>query len=279
MTLAQRLEEFRASHPPRSVRTPAGEAWYTVGGTGARTVVVLHGGGSVAEAAHPFVIALERELHVVAIDWPMGATRVDDVIASIVAVLDAEHLQRVSLLGFSLGGMLAQCFVRACAERSEKLVLYVSMGPSAGYARRFARYRRALSLIPEWLLLRLSRRAVARWASAAVAGDPEAAAFIAGHRQWSFESGRVSKTSLLNDASILVDFFGRAFAPGEVSHPVLIVEAERDRMVHEVERAALRRLYPAARIITLPGTDHFAGVLAPSPIVEAIREFLTSASE
>jgi pimeloyl-ACP methyl ester carboxylesterase len=274
--LAQRLEEFRAAHPPRSVRTPAGEASYTIGGTGERTVVVLHGGGSVAEAAHPFIIPLERELRVIGIDWPIGATRVDEVTAAIVAVLDAERLQRVSLLGFSLGGMLAQCFAVAVPDRVDKLILYVSMGPSRRYARRFARYRCGLSMVPEWLLIRLAKRAAARWASAASADDPAAAAFIASHRRWTFEAGRVNKARLLNEASLLVDFFGRAFAPGDIPHPVLIVEAERDRMVDAVERISFRALYPAARTITLPGADHFAGILAPRSIMEPMLAFLTT---
>jgi pimeloyl-ACP methyl ester carboxylesterase len=78
---------------------------YTIG---ARTVVVFHGGGSIAEAAHPCVIPLERDFRVVAVDWPVGATRVDDVVDALSSVMVAEALSRVSLLGFSLGGMLAQ---------------------------------------------------------------------------------------------------------------------------------------------------------------------------
>ena len=88
-----------------------------------------------------------------------------------------------------------------------------------------------------------------------------------------FESGAISKTTLLSDADVLIDFFTRSFAPSTAE--VLLVEAENDRMVDAHEREALRRLYPRAKVHLLAGDDHFSAVLGPSSLTGTIREFLS----
>jgi pimeloyl-ACP methyl ester carboxylesterase len=270
--LRERLRELRRTHPARVVESSRGAVRYFVIDDADRTVTLLHGGGSNADATHPFALALAGALRVVCVDWPDTARSVDDVLDAVIAVLDRERIAVTSLLGFSQGGMIAQCFARRFGTRTDKLALYVSMGPSARYAKRFARYRTILSLVPEALLVHASRRAVARWAAGA--SDKDDAELIVAERRAAFDERHVTKATLLSDAAILVDFFGRTFAPGEVGAPVLIVEAERDRMVDDVERAALRALYPQARVLTLPASDHFAGVLAPPSITDPLLAFL-----
>src|SRR5688572_30078203 len=93
--LSQRLAAYRAAHPPRRVTTTAGTFEYTVGGAGDRTVVLLHGGGSVAEAAHPFALALEPALRVIAIDWPASVRTVDDVLRGILEVLTEQPISGI----------------------------------------------------------------------------------------------------------------------------------------------------------------------------------------
>lgn len=270
MSLAARLESYRASHPTRRV----GEFEYTVGGNGP-ALLVLHGGGSVAEAAHPFAIPLEEHARVIAVDWPAAARSVSAVLDGLVAVLDAEGASTFAVLGFSMGGMLAQALAARCPDRVSRFVLYVSMGPSVSYASKFRRYAWGLRVVPGPLLVAASKRAAAKWT--ATASDPEAAAFLASHRRWTFESGRVSKTSLLSDAAILVDFFSGPLP--SLDCPIMIVEAAEDRMVGVVERERLRLRYPHAEILTLRATDHFAGVLAPVPIVERLVAFLHSSND
>ena len=137
-SLEQRLHSYRASHPEKRVTTSLGTFLYTTTpdvDAATPTVVVLHGGGSTAEAAHAFSIALERNGHrVIAVDWPASSRTVEDVLSGIDAILDVENVRRASLLGFSMGGMLAQSYAATRSQRVERVVLMVSMAPSARYA-------------------------------------------------------------------------------------------------------------------------------------------------
>ena len=128
--------------------------------------------------------------------------------------------------------------------------------------------------MPASWLIAASRRAVAKWASAASSANPAAAAFVAAHRKAMFDDGKVTKASLLSDADVLVDFFGSPLSP--LSCPMLIIEAANDRMVDVTEREALKRRYAHAEVVTLDDTDNFAGVLAPATVMEPIARFLSA---
>ena len=203
-TLDRDLARFRAEHPRRVLAIGAGSFEYTRGGAGPGAAVLLHGGGSTAEATHRFALALAPSMRVIAIDWPDTVRTVREVLDGIVAVLDAEGIERASVIGFSMGGMLAQRLADEHPARIERLVLYVSMGPSPRYAKRFRRHRAVLGLVPDRLLRWASRRAVAKWV--AVEGSSDEVAFLAAQRRASFDT-RVSKRSLLSDADVLIDFF------------------------------------------------------------------------
>lgn len=129
-----------------------------------------------------------------------------------------------------------------------------------------------LSWLPASFLAWASKRAVAKWVEEAASGPRDAVEAVAEQRRAMFDSGAVSKASLLANADVLVDFFSRSFAP--CAAEVLIIEAGQDRMVDAAEREALRRLYPNARVHRLVGDDHFSAVLAPQSLTSVIREFL-----
>ena len=56
---------------------------------------------------------------------------------------------------------------------------------------------------------------------------------------------------------------------------LLIMEMVRDGFTSSAERAAMRRVYPGARIHTFPDTNHFDSVDRPEEQITVIKEFLT----
>lgn len=117
---------------------------------GPRTVILLHGGGvDNADLSWGLLIpTLSADHHVIAFDWPgygeSAKPRLDYSAAFNVQFLahfmDALHLERVSLVGLSMGGAAALGFALQSPARVEKLVLADSYGLQRAAAFHRASY-------------------------------------------------------------------------------------------------------------------------------------------
>lgn len=109
---------------------------YWVSGDGETTVILLHGLGSCVESWTYNISALAQQHRVYAIDL-VGSGRSDkpptsyslvDLAKFVQAFMDTLKLERVSLVGNSLGGGIALQFALLFPEQIEKLVLANSLG-------------------------------------------------------------------------------------------------------------------------------------------------------
>jgi pimeloyl-ACP methyl ester carboxylesterase len=113
-----------------------------LGRDGTSPVLLIHGGNSVAAGWEPLLSLLQNDLHLYAPDRPgcgltdkldyHGVPFREHALAFIGAVLNELGLQRVSLVGNSMGGYWALLFALAQPERVERLVL---VGEPAGSSR------------------------------------------------------------------------------------------------------------------------------------------------
>jgi 4,5:9,10-diseco-3-hydroxy-5,9,17-trioxoandrosta-1(10),2-diene-4-oate hydrolase len=121
-----------------SRHTSAGVHYHEAGPTDAATVVLLHGGGPGASAWSNFgrnVPVFARQLHTLAVDQPgygrsEAGTITDHYFThaadALAGLLDERGLDRVHLIGNSLGGGTAVRFALRYPKRARRLVL---MGP------------------------------------------------------------------------------------------------------------------------------------------------------
>lgn len=70
-------------------------------------------------------------------DAPEGPYRMDVLAKDLAALMDALHLPKVYLLGFSMGGQIAQAFALAYPKRVAKLILAATFGAMNTQARLF----------------------------------------------------------------------------------------------------------------------------------------------
>jgi pimeloyl-ACP methyl ester carboxylesterase len=186
--------------------------------------------------------------------------RADDVRA----VMDAAGMERATIFGSSEGGSLAILLAAAHPERVERLVLHGT----------WARH--------PWL------------------GEPERPEFAMVERRWG--TGRV--LSLLADTMAGTEsgrrFFGRferqAATPGtarrlaelmsaidvtpllgSIQIPTLVVHRSHDRAYGIDHARVLAAGIPLARLVELPGTDHFLFSGDTGPILAAVEEFVVGA--
>ena len=162
--------------------------------------------------------------------------------------LAALGLKRVSVLGVSEGGMIAQCLAMDCPELVEKLVLAVT-APRANDTVR--------SCVPGWI--DMARR-----------GDHKALMIDTAEKSYSPERlkkyrklypllGRVGKPKsydrFLANANAILAFD----APGELSRiacPTLILGGEEDRIVGPETARELAAAIPNSQLYVYPGLGH-----------------------
>ena len=94
-------------------------------------VTLLHGVGSHLQAWDGIVAALRDEFTLIRYDLrghgtsgkPPGPYHLDDYVADLAAVLDAQSVARTALVGFSFGGMIVQAFAVRYPQRVDTLAI------------------------------------------------------------------------------------------------------------------------------------------------------------
>lgn len=265
--LERQLADFRATFGVAEVRH-AGQVWrYHRGGAGSETILWLTGVLGAGEFAFPRALELGRRYRVLAPDYP-AASSLDAMTDGIVAILDAERVDRAHVIGGSFGGMIAQHLVRRHPSRVRSLVLSHTAAPHT--SPMGGAIMRMLPFLPERLLRALFRRRL----------RPENLGDPFWTRYFDECIARLGKRDLLSRVTIGAEFARSAYGSQDLAgwnRPVLILESDDDPLMSGKNREALRALYPSARVHTFTGTGHAAAILQPGKYVEVVTGFLRSA--
>lgn len=222
--------------------------------------------------------ALAEHFQVIAHD-PRGAGRSTACVqglstrvmaGDVLALMDELAIEKASLLGFSLGGMVAQFLAATQPSRVGRLVL-ASSAPQIGAA--------ALAAIKVVYGLFVSGQCIAFANEAMV--------------PWLFGERALTEGSLvrlLAERTHLptVESFGahlaaleahdsRGLLPG-ISAPTMWIAGEEDAMIPGGRAAGFARAMPDARSVILPGVGHMCYLEEPAGFAKAALEFLTGGS-
>ena len=251
-------------------------------------VVLLHANGETARDWRWVVPALAREHRVVALGLPgLGGTAPTDdhrpgpLAEWLVGVLDALDLPTATLVGNSLGGLVALQAAVDHPDRVERLVLV----DAAGLGRTISP---ALALETPPVLGEVAVRAASGVPGGAHGRAALRAALVFGRpwrapRAWltdqvehgsrhSFVATTVAAHRAVIDLSgqrhVLLDRLP------EVEAPTLVVWGTQDRVVPVVHgREAVRRLRHAS-LALVPGAGHLPQVESPAAVTAAVLPFL-----
>jgi pimeloyl-ACP methyl ester carboxylesterase len=265
---------FCETHP-RTVQQIDGAEWqYIACGHGATTLVLLPGGFGLAETAFRYVLACEPACRVIAVTYPTTISTVAGLTDGLACLLRRNRVERAHVLGGSYSGMVAQCFVRRYPALVHTLILSHTGAPRPSRARWSQACMALLEVLPMPLLrgmLRLMNYG-----------------FLPGHtpeqRFWRRHFARMidktTRADYLNRLHVLQDFDRNyRFTPDDLRDhavPILLIEAARDGMVGEHERAALRQLYPAARRHVFPQGSHAETVTRPEAEIDVIMHWIAA---
>ena len=239
-------------------------------------LVLLHGIGSNAQSWRDQLAGLAEFGRVVAWDAPgygastrLAAARPSaaDYAGRLALLLDALDLQRIDLVGHSLGALIAGAFAAARPGRVERLILAdVAFGYGADPAaplpsRARTRLDNLAALGPAEFARQRAPHLLSPGATPAqIARVRETMARIdpAGYRQ---AVAMLAHGDLLADASA-------------ITAPTLVLCGSEDTVTPPDDNRALASAIANARYVELPGAGHMSYVEQPAAFNAAVRAFL-----
>jgi len=197
--------------------------------------------------------------------------RVEDLLA----VLDAEGVERATIMGTSEGGSLAAFFAATYPERTEALVL---QGAYASFVRRddhpWLLSRRAqlirarMLLRPLWGMGFFTTRLMAP----SMKKEP-------GFRRWAgeFEKQAMDRSRLVEWCRLNMDLDVRHIL-ATISAPTLVLHATDDQLIPIETSHYLSEHIPRAEFVQLPGADHVPWYRMQGPFLDALEDFIARPS-
>jgi pimeloyl-ACP methyl ester carboxylesterase len=185
----------------------------------------------------------------------------------VVELLDALEIKRCTLLGHSLGSMIAQQFALDHRHRIERLVLYgaASTGNLPG---RFETFDATID--------RFKRIGIAEGGEAIIASW-----FVAGRSHPAYQTYRRMAEAARTDTAVATL---RAIAQwqvtdrlGSIDAPTLVIGGDRDRSTEPAEQFRLWRGLPFGQLCILPNCAHAAHLEQPKIFHRILSRFLAEA--
>jgi pimeloyl-ACP methyl ester carboxylesterase len=252
---------------------------YDVLGSGPPLVLIM--GYRLSSLAWPldFIEALAAKFTVVlfdnrgtgASDKPTTGYEISNMARDVSGLLDHLEIARTNVLGYSMGGAIAQEFVRQFPDRVLGLVLCATMcgGPRATYAPpSVVRVMRELDgLTPEEIARQI-------WSVTYAPG------YIENHRELAENQMRreIAAPTPLHAADLQYQAFAEfdcATALPNIQAPTLVMTGDLDRLVSPQNSKFIAGLIPGARLIVIPGCGHRMMWEATDECVGFVTEFLT----
>jgi len=262
------LRSFRQQHPLQSI-TVAGVLWkYIMVGEGSQTILFLHGLTGAYDLWWQQIEALKETYRTVSVTYP-GVNSLDKLAQGLLAILQEEDLKRVTVVGSSLGGYLAQYLVARHPEVVARAVLANTFPPNDLIARQYRLAGAALPYAPEWLVMAVLRYSFKSMIYPAAGEDELVLAYL---REITY--GVVSKAQIAGRYRCAIELSD----PPDISAlgvPVLVLEASNDPLINKVLREKMRITYPSAQVINMGEVGHFAYLNQPRAYTTWLQDFFS----
>ena len=239
-------------------------------------LVLIHGWAFDSLAAwHGVMPLLAERLRVTAVDLRAhGKTDrvrercdVEDLADDVDAVLDALGAGRVAVVGYSLGGMVAQALARRHPARVERLVLAATAAdplplPRPVMTAVFLVDRALARLDPTGL-----PRVLHRYLTGCGAVPPE-------HSAWLWEALLSRDVDLHHEVGFAMTRFDSRPWVGRLRLPVLCLIPSRDQLIAPARQRATAALIPGARTAEIADARHEVVFSHPGEVAAAILSFV-----
>jgi pimeloyl-ACP methyl ester carboxylesterase len=237
-----------------------------------KTVVLLHGYAGGLDYWLPLVVGLKHGFDIVALDLPGFAGSADvpaphsvaGYAVSVIELMDELGIKKASLLGFSMGGMIAQQATLDFPERIETLILY---GSSAigDLPHRFEPWEAAIARIKHDGVEATTVKTSSTW-------------FVDGESHPYFPMCREAGRGANKDSCIKVMRAMQKWTSldrlVELRVPTLVIVGDKDRSTKPSDSVVLWENIAGSQLCVLPGCAHGAHAEKPDLFNKVICDFL-----
>jgi len=239
-----------------------------------RHVTLLHGVGSHLQAWDSVVAALRDEFTLLRYDLrghgksgkPPGPYALDDYVADLAALLDAQSVDRTTLVGFSFGAMIAPAFTVRHPKRVHALGI-VSAVAGRTPEQRAVMVKRADELAQGGATMTVSA-AIERWFTPEFrARNPEIIERQIQRVLGNDSVGYAAAYRVFAESDVIDDLH-------KISCPTLVMTGEHDSgSTPEMARAIHKRI-AGSHLVILPRYRHSLLIEATAEVVSQLRAFL-----
>jgi pimeloyl-ACP methyl ester carboxylesterase len=263
---------------PRFARVNGVNIAYDIKGDGPPLVLLM--GYRLNSTAWPmrFIEQLARQFTVITLDnrgtglsdKPVSGYSIANMARDVCGLLDELEIPQANVLGYSMGGAIAQEFVRQFPERVCRLILCATMagGPGATYARAsVVNVMRDLDgLSPEQAARRIWNVTYAR-------------DYLDQHRAVAEEQMRreIALPTPLHAADLQFQAFAEfdgSKALTNIGCPTLVLTGDLDELISVQNSRKIAKIIPGAKLVILPGRGHRVMWEATEECVSIIARFL-----
>ena len=279
--------------PPATLTLHGHELSYVDSGAGP-AVLFIHGIlGSQRQWAH-LVDEVDDDHRVVVPDLfghgdsakPTGDYSLSSHAATLRDLLDHLGIDRVTLVGHSLGGGIAMQFYYLFPERVDRLVLVSSggLGREVNLVLRSATLPGAQQVLSVIASAPVLQRVDALGRGAQRVGWRPGADIGAIWRGFTSLGDSESRRAFLATTRAVIDFGGQSISAydhlGSVSAPpTLIVWGSKDRMIPAWHALSAQRALPGCRVELFEGAGHFPHLDDPDRFARVLREFMAEGND
>ncbi|MFF7705848.1 alpha/beta fold hydrolase [Pseudomonas sp. NPDC007930] len=261
---------------PAAERTPAGTS-YTATGTG-HPVVLIHGVGLNKEMWGGQIVGLAPQYRAIAYDMlghgasplPAADAGLPGYAEQLLELLDHLGVEQATVVGFSMGGLVARAFALHSPARLSGLVVLNSVFNRSPEQRAgvIARTAQAAEHGPD----ANAEEALARWFSHEYrAANPAQVAALRQGLASNDPQGYLTTYTLFATQDMY-----RAADLGAIAVPTLVATGELDQgSTPEMARQLAQRI-PGARVVILPEQRHMMPVESPKLVNQMLLEFLAT---
>ncbi|HET7880863.1 MAG TPA: alpha/beta fold hydrolase [Acetobacteraceae bacterium] len=245
--------------------------WDSGGGT---PVMLIHGVGADGTSWDEIAADLAADFRILRLDLRghgrsghvEGALTLDDFVRDVVDVLNACAVPAAHIVGFSLGGMIAQGIALHHADRVRRLVLLSAVASRTAEERE--RVQQRLGILREQGIAAISGASQERWFTPEfIARNPA----LVQQRMQQLRDNHAPSYAAAYTVFSTSDLGDKLHA---IRAPTLIATGEHDagsnpRMAHFMHAAIA-----GSRLEILPGLRHSILVEAPDRVYRLVRDFL-----